>query len=82
MEILTASELAEKVSAAYKAHAYHLARPLIKAYALSGMISFEAADWVNGGTAQVIINGVRVGQASRLMVGLDYALEKAIRRTK
>ena len=82
MEILTAAALAEKVAAAHDSHNYRLARELVKAYAFSGFVHFEAADFVNGGTAAIVINGVRVGQASRLMVGLDYAFEKAIYRAK
>lgn len=82
MEILTAAALAEKVADAYNSHNYRFARELVKAYAFSGLVRFEAADHVNGGTAQIIIDGVRVGQASSLMVGLDYAFAKAIYRAK
>lgn len=54
-------------------HNYNTARALTRALLDSGRVGYEAADKVNGGTAQILVDGERVGQASVLMPGMEYA---------
>lgn len=67
------SILAATVRTAYLAFDYATARQVVRHYAQTGRVGFEAADKTNGGVAQVLVDGERVGQASRLLVGMEYA---------
>jgi hypothetical protein len=54
-------------------HNYSTARALTRALLDSGRVSYEQADKHNGGTAQILVDGERVGQASVLTPGMEYA---------
>ncbi|WLZ10614.1 hypothetical protein [Arthrobacter phage SWEP2] len=54
-------------------HLYTTARQLTRALLDSGRVGYEQADKHNGGTAQILVDGERVGQASVLMPGMEYA---------
>jgi len=62
-------------------HNYNTARRLVAALAPTGRVSYEQADKHNGGTAQVLVDGEQVGQASVLMVGPagEYSITKQIK---
>ncbi|AYN58531.1 hypothetical protein HOU70_gp50 [Arthrobacter phage Liebe] len=54
-------------------HNYQTARALVRALLDSGRVAYEQADKHNGGTAQILVDGERVGQASVLTPGMEYA---------
>ena len=54
-------------------HNYQTARALTRALLDSGRVAYEQADKNNGGTAQILVDGERVGQASVLTPGMEYA---------
>jgi len=60
---------AAAVRTAYLDHDYATARALVADYHSAGMVGYQEADLHNGGTAQVLVDGEPVGQASRLLVG-------------
>lgn len=59
---------------------YNTARRQIVELVHEGRVSKEQADKHNGGTAQILVDGERVGQASVLLVGpaAEYGVTKLI----
>lgn len=60
---------AAAVRTAYADHDYATARALVAEFHSIGMVGYQQADKHNGGSAQVLVDGEPVGQASRLLVG-------------
>ncbi|WIC90201.1 hypothetical protein SEA_VROOMVROOM_51 [Arthrobacter phage VroomVroom] len=60
---------AAAVRTAYLDQDYSTARKLVAAFHEAGIVSYQEADKHNGGSAQVLVDGEPVGQASRLLVG-------------
>jgi len=75
------SPIAALVRANVEQHTYNAARRQIAFLANEGRVSQEQADKHNGGTAQILVDGERVGQASVLLVGpaAEYAVTRLIR---
>lgn len=59
-------------------HNYNTARALLATLVKAGRVAYEEADKHNGGTAKVLVDGEPVGQASSLLVGMDYATTKLV----
>lgn len=61
-----------------KAHNYTAARQTLRELVKTGIVGYEPADKGNP-TAQILVDGERVGQASTLLVGLSYAEHKLVK---
>lgn len=72
---------ANEIIALVKSHNWGPARRAIRELPVA-RVKYEDADKHNGGTAGILVDGVRVGQAANLLPGMDYAHEIAIRNNK